>query len=147
MMDPSHPIAELMQRDRRFHVESYVFVLDALRYAQEVMGLGEARGEERGDDSDELDAQAIAQRHVSGQELCEAIRRFALEQYGFMAKSVLNHWGVQTTRDFGAIVFNLIDIGHMRKTPSDRLDDFNNVFDFDEGLKRKFRISPPKNSA
>ena len=55
------------------------------------------------------------QRHVSGQELCEAIRRYALEQYGYMAKTVLNSWGIHGTNDFGEIVFNLIRIGQMRK--------------------------------
>ncbi len=57
------------------------------------------------------------QRHVTGQELCEAIRRYALEQYGYMAKMVLNNWGLRGTGDFGEIVFNLIRIGRMRKTP------------------------------
>ena len=61
---------------------------------------------------------AAAQHHVTGQELCEAIRRYALDQYGYMAKLVLNNWGIRSTGDFGEIVFNLIRIGRMRKTPA-----------------------------
>ncbi len=41
-----------------------------------------------------------------------------------MSKSVLNEWGVRNTGDFGEIVFNLIDIGQMRKTDNDRREDF-----------------------
>jgi uncharacterized repeat protein (TIGR04138 family) len=70
------------------------------------------------------------QRHVTGQELCEAIRRYALDQYGMMALTVLNSWGIRSTGDFGEIVFNLIRIGRMRKTKHDRREDFENVYDF-----------------
>ncbi len=48
--------------------------------------------------------------------MCEAIRLYALEQYGYMAKTVLNSWGVHNTGDFGEIVFNLIRIEQMKKT-------------------------------
>ena len=68
-------------------------------------------------------------------------KRFAAtpsQQYGMLAKSVLNEWGVRTTGDFGEIVFNLIDIGQMKKTDSDRREDFENVFDFDDGLRDAF---------
>ena len=84
-----------------------------------------------------------AERHVTGQELCEAIRRYALEQYGYMAKTVLNSWGLKKTGDFGEIVFNLIRVGQMRKTPSDTRVDFDNLYDFDVALKQDFKITPP----
>jgi uncharacterized repeat protein (TIGR04138 family) len=51
---------------------------------------------------------------------------------------VLNHWGVRSTGDFGDIVFNLIDIGQMKKTESDRREDFDDVFDFEDGLQETF---------
>ena len=84
------------------------------------------------------------QHHVTGQELCEAIRRYALEQYGYMAKTVLNSWGIHGTSDFGEIVFNLIRIGQMRKTPSDTQVDFDNIYDFDVAFKQQFKITPPE---
>ena len=56
------------------------------------------------------------ERHITGQQLCEAIRKYALEQYGFMAKTVLNSWGVFSTGDFGEIVYNLIRIKHMKRS-------------------------------
>jgi uncharacterized repeat protein (TIGR04138 family) len=131
MLDPEHPLAELLRRDRRYHRNAYFFVFEALRYAQEQMGLGQPTV----NDDPELEEQ----RHVTGQQLCEAIRRYAVEQYGMLAKNVLNDWGVHTTGDFGEIVFNLIDIGQMKKTDSDRREDFENVIDFDDGLRDVFQ--------
>jgi uncharacterized repeat protein (TIGR04138 family) len=78
------------------------------------------------------------ERHVSGQQLCDASRVYAVRQYGALAKNVLNHWGVQSTGDFGEIVFNLIAIGQMRKTESDRREDFDEVFDFDDAFRDTF---------
>ncbi|MBI1901065.1 MAG: hypothetical protein HYS13_08140 [Planctomycetia bacterium] len=84
-----------------------------------------------------------AGRHVSGQQLCEAIRIYALEQFGYLAKPVLNSWGIRSTSDFGEMVYNLIAIGQMRKTKDDRREDFDNVFDFDQGLRESFSIHVP----
>jgi uncharacterized repeat protein (TIGR04138 family) len=129
MLDPEHPLAELLRRDRRYHRDAYFFVFEALRYAQEQLGLGRPLSDDPDDEQ---------QRHVTGQQLCEAIRRYAVQQYGLMAKSVLNEWGVRSTGDFGEIVFNLIDIGQMKKTESDRREDFDEVFNFDDGLRDAF---------
>ena len=143
MLDPSHPIAQLLEEDRRYPFEAYVFVFEALHYAQHALNMGaEGPGGPSAEPSGE--EQPSAERHVTGQELCEAIRRYALEQYGYMAKTVLNNWGMHGTSDFGEIVFNLIRIGQMRKTPSDTRVDFENVFDFDAALKQEFKIKPPK---
>jgi uncharacterized repeat protein (TIGR04138 family) len=131
MLDPEHPLAELLRRDRRYHRNAYFFVFEALRFAQEQMGLGQPTVSD--------DPELEEQRHVTGQQLCEAIRRYAIEQYGMLAKNVLNDWGVHSTGDFGEIVFNLIEIGQMKKTDSDRREDFENVFDFDDGLRDVFQ--------
>jgi uncharacterized repeat protein (TIGR04138 family) len=128
MLDQDHPLAELLRRDRRYHRDAYFFVFEALRYAHEQLGIGGVPGQ--GDPDEE--------RHVTGQQLCEAIRQYAVQQYGMLSKNVLNEWGVRNTGDFGEIVFNLIDIGQMKKTDSDRREDFDNVFEFDEGLKDAF---------
>jgi uncharacterized repeat protein (TIGR04138 family) len=131
MAETIHPLAELLRRDRRYQFDAYVFVFEALRYAQQKLSMGAAADEELDPDEEE-------ERHVSGQQLCEAIRRYAVQQYGLLAKRVLNHWGIHATSDFGEIVFNLIDIGQMRKTDTDRREDFEDVFDFDEGLRDTF---------
>lgn len=69
-------------------------------------------------------------RHVSGQQLAIGLKTYAIKCYGYLAQAVLAHWGVHTTRDFGRIVYAMIDLGIMHKTPADSLDDFNDVFDF-----------------
>jgi uncharacterized repeat protein (TIGR04138 family) len=73
-------------------------------------------------------------RHVSGQQLCLGLRDYAVQQYGLLAKTVLNNWRIHETADFGRIVFAMIDAGLMRKTDEDSLADFVNVFDFDEAF-------------
>ncbi|MEX2317974.1 MAG: Minf_1886 family protein [Pirellulales bacterium] len=138
MLDPDHPIAELLRRDRRFRLDAYVFIFEALRFAQQELGGGLAR-DAAGTAAGEAGSDEI--HHVTGQQLCEAIRRYALQQYGALAVTVLNHWGIRSTGDFGEIVFNLIDIGQMKKNDSDRREDFDEVFDFDEGLREPFEAS------
>lgn len=135
MIDPTHPLAELLRRDKRYHVDAYVFVFDALRYAHEQLGMGRSPGSM---DDTVVDNLSEEERHITGQQLCEAIRLYAVKQYGGLAKSVLNHWGVHTTGDFGEIVFNLISIGQMRKTDSDRREDFDGIFSFDEAFRDTF---------
>ena len=128
-----------------FKPEAYIFIFEALNYAQNVLGMGtekpgelspHAHAASRPDES--------AERHVTGQELCEAIRLYALHQYGFMAKTVLNSWGLHNTGDFGEVVFNLIRIGKMKKTPTDTRVDFNDLYDFDAAFRGDFRITPPE---
>jgi uncharacterized repeat protein (TIGR04138 family) len=71
-----------------------------------------------------------ASRHVSGQQLCEGLREFALAQWGMMARTVLGQWNIHRTEDFGKIVFTLVESGNMSKTAEDNPDDFNGVYDF-----------------
>ena len=73
----------------------------------------------------------VAERgHVSGQTLCEGLRRMALDKYGRLALLVLKTWNVKTTRDFGEIVYTLIAHEWMSAQPTDTIDHFNNVYDF-----------------
>ncbi|MEC9373373.1 MAG: Minf_1886 family protein [Planctomycetota bacterium] len=73
-------------------------------------------------------------RHVSGQELCHGLRDFAVDQYGQLARLVLERWNVRRTEDFGKIVFGMVQAGLLRKTDEDRIEDFTGVFDFDEAF-------------
>ena len=138
---------DLLKRDRRYKPHAYTFVFEALHYAQTVLELGAEKPSEPAatpPDEEEPESESESpQRHVTGQELCEAIRQYSLEMYGYMSKTVLNSWGIHTTGDFGAIVFNLIEIGKMRKTADDCREDFENVYDFDEAFERGFKITLP----
>lgn len=142
MGNSSRTLAELLNEDPRYKYEAYVFVFDALGYAQQVLGLGEPAESEPIDTEPDEETEEPEQ-HVSGQQLCEAVRRFALDQYGYMAKTVLGSWGLHGTGDIGEVVFNLIRIGKMRKTPRDHREDFENVYDFEDAFRREFRIRPP----
>ena len=145
MFDPSQPLAGLLEEDKRYKFEAYVFVFEALSFAQDELGMGTESVSEPSEipveDEDEPEG---PQQHVTGQELCQAIRQYALREYGYMAKTVLNSWGVHATSDFGEIVFNLIRVGRMRKTPNDRREDFDDVFDFETALREEFEITPPE---
>ncbi|MGD9719812.1 MAG: Minf_1886 family protein [Pirellulales bacterium] len=143
MPDPSHPIAKLLKQDRRYKIDAYAFVFEALNYAHTKLGMGAEQPAETEEAEPEEGGREV-ERHLTGQQLCEAIRQYALEQYGYMAKCVLNSWGVTNTGDFGEIVFNLIGIGQMRKTSDDRREDFDDVFDFETGLRQSFKITNPE---
>jgi uncharacterized repeat protein (TIGR04138 family) len=105
-------------RDGRFHERAYLFVLAALEYAQ---------------------GRLPARRHISGAELAWACRDFALEQFGLLAPTVLGHWHVRRTEDFGAIVFALIDAGLLARQETDRIEDFHRVYDFGDAFRAGYR--------
>jgi len=109
---------ELEKRDGRFHERAYLFVLAALEYAQ---------------------GRLPARRHLSGGELAWACRDFALDQFGLLASTVLAYWGVAATEDFGRIVFMLIDVGLLARQDSDRIEDFDQVYDFAEAFGSGYR--------
>lgn len=79
-------------------------------------------------------------RHVSGQMLCDGLKKLAIEKWGRMTMLVLNTWGVKTTRDFGEIVFMLIEHKWMTAQPTDSIDDFNDVYDFKTVFKDHFEF-------
>lgn len=79
-------------------------------------------------------------RHVSGQDLCWALREASMRRWGLLAGEVLRRWGVTCTKDFGQIVFALVDNELMQKEPHDSISDFADVYDFDEALKESYHI-------
>lgn len=131
------PLVNLLAEDRRYKIEAYQFVGAGLEYAQNVLKLGRPGSAKKGRGK----ANAKPVRHVSGQELCWALRQLAHQQYGLMAKLVLESWGIYSTSDFGAIVYNLIEIGKLSKSEEDRREDFDNVYDFHQALVRDYAIT------
>jgi len=90
---------------------------------------------------DMVDQQAVEpQAHITGPELLEGIREFALEEFGLMARTVFHCWSIHTTEDFGRVVFDLIERREMSKTDGDQLSDFIDVYDFEEALDNQYRI-------
>jgi uncharacterized repeat protein (TIGR04138 family) len=107
----------LRERYPSYHETSYLFVLSALHFTIERLGVP---------------------RHISGRELSEGCRDLAIERWGLMARSVLEYWGIRSTRDLGALVFALVECGVLVKQDDDLPNDFDLVFDFEEAFDRKY---------
>lgn len=79
-------------------------------------------------------------RHVDGQSLCESLRQLALKKWGRLAMLVLNSWSVKTTRDFGEIVYLMVENEWISAQPADSIDDFNDIYDFKTVFKERFKF-------
>lgn len=84
--------------------------------------------------ADEDEDEIPQSRHVSGQQLCMGLRDFAKREYGLLARGVLARWNILQSEDFGRIVFAMVDGGMMHKTDEDTIQDFIDVFQFDEAF-------------
>jgi uncharacterized repeat protein (TIGR04138 family) len=112
----------LLAKDPRYQRDAYHFVKDALDHTQKLVA---RQNREQ-------------MRHVSGQELLEGIRDYALTQFGPMTQMVFEEWGVKRCDDFGEIVFNMVEIGLLGKTDKDSRTDFQNGYTFDEAFRKPF---------
>jgi uncharacterized repeat protein (TIGR04138 family) len=117
--------------------ECYGFIRDGLAHTVEKVH-GTARGATEQTAPDES-------RHVSGRQLSEGLRDYAVQRYGLLARSVLARWGITRTLDFGRIIFAMIDVGLMRKQDDDRLEDFEAVYDFADAFGEPERTLESKN--
>lgn len=106
-------LARIRARGGAYHERAYLFMLAAIEYMQ---------------------SRLEVRRHVSGGELAWACRDFARAQFGLLAPSVLGHWGVTRTDDFGRIVFTLVDVGLLVTQPGDRESDFTAVYEFNDAF-------------
>jgi uncharacterized repeat protein (TIGR04138 family) len=113
--------ARAVRADGRYPVEAYEFLQRGLALAA-LRQHGDAPLEGRGP------------RHVTGQQLCHALRDLARELWGPLASPVLRRWNVHRTRDLGEMVFLLIRIGLFGKRPEDCIEDFDDVFDLHASL-------------
>ena len=143
----THTFHELLMRDRRYKAEAYAFVFETLDYAINVLHLGQDResepvADDLSDHESFQDPEDVPghRNHISGQDLCHAAKFYALQQYGYLARTVLDSMGIRKTDDLGEIVYNLIGIGEMSKTTEDRREDFDGVFDFETAFNEKYRI-------
>ena len=133
---------DLLEEDTRFRLEAYQFIREALQFAQEHLDLFESPEVAEPETAEHpASASRPMPKHVTGQQLCEACRRYAIEQYGYLAKIVLANCGIHSTSDFGELVYNLIRIEQMRKSESDRREDFDDVYSFDDAFEPKFEFA------
>ena len=109
----------ILEKDHRYRIAAYIFVLEALHYAREKFKV---------------------EKHVTGKQLLEGIRELAIKRFGPMTKMVFEYWGVKKTIDFGNIVFNMLKENILSKTEEDKLQDFDEVYDFEEVFVKNYKL-------
>lgn len=129
--DFSYAVSQILEKDKRYHPDAYEFVSEALDHTVKML----------------KKPPTGPQRHVTAAELLEGIRVCALNQFGPLAKTVLNHWGIYRCEDFGEIVFNLVEAGVLGKTDEDKKEDFAGGYDFDRAFRDPFCPSRKKKQA
>ncbi len=115
-------VLSILKRDKRFDPHAYFFLKDALDFTLKRI-------------AESNNGQA---RHVSGPELLEGCRDYALEQFGPMASTLMNEWSIRKCQDLGDMVFHLIEEQVFGKQDSDKKEDFSEVFDFQASLTTPF---------
>ena len=115
-------LAPILESDTRYSAEAYLFVREGLDFTVRRLE---------------------TPRHVSGQELLDGLREYAIKAFGPVAKRVLSEWGIHECVDFGYIVFNLVDQGLLGKTEKDSLEDFMDGYDFYDAFVLPFRARNP----
>lgn len=124
-MDNQHFVDEIdsiRDTDPRYELDAYVFVCEALQYTSRMLDKPRS-----GPD-----------RHVSPIELLEGIRKYALQEFGPMARTVFGTWGITRTGDFGNVVFNMIDREIFGKTGTDKPEDFADGYAFEDAFTKPY---------
>jgi uncharacterized repeat protein (TIGR04138 family) len=120
-------LESIVTNDPRYQREAYVFLRDALDFTTK----------------QQKKVKGVSVRHVSGPELLDGVRRYALKEFGPMVTTVFDSWGIRSCEDVGNIVFNLIGAGVFGKTEEDSIEDFKNVYDFHEAFVKPFSPEKP----
>ena len=108
----------ICEHDKRYHPESYEFVMEALSYSQKKFN---------------------KTRHITGTELLQGVKSLLLQKFGPMTLNVLKYWGITQTDDFGNIVFNLVEHKILAKDEQDHYESFKNAYDFEEVFNKGYR--------
>ena len=114
--------------DPRYERDAYVFLRDALDFTTK----------------QQKKIKGTTVRHVNGPELLEGVRQYALKEFGPMVMTVFDSWGINSCEDIGNMVFNLIGAGIFGKTEEDSIEDFKNVYDFEEVFGKPFTPAKPE---
>lgn len=118
-------VERMVQEDPRYCREVYYFLREALDFTIKLF---------------EKPAEGPS-RHVSGGELLDGIRQYAIKEYGPITKTVLNRWGIRCCEDFGEVVFLMVEKGVLGKTDEDRKEDFSGGYDFESAFVKPFQPS------
>lgn len=125
--DFTEVVSLIVKEDPRYAKNSYLFLQKALNFTIDKERKRQGKLVTKS-----------SKRHVSGQELLDGIREYALEQYGPMAHYVLTSWNINRCEDFGEMVFNLIEYGVFSKNDEDAKEDFASIYSFEEAFIKPF---------
>ncbi len=125
-LDFAEAVDLIVARDPRYDREAYSFLRDALDYT--VKQRKKSRDNACG--------------HVTGQQLLEGIRQYALKQFGPMVVTVFDYWGIHRCEDFGEMVYNLIRTGVFGKTETDSIEDFKGGYTFEAAFVAPYQLVP-----
>ncbi len=117
----------IVRSDPRYQRDAYVFLRDALDFTTK----------------QQKKTKGTSVRHVTGPELLDGLRQYALKEFGPMVMTVFDNWGVHSSKDIGHMVFNLIGAGIFGKTEEDSIEDFRDVYDFEEVFVKPFAPEKP----
>jgi uncharacterized repeat protein (TIGR04138 family) len=117
----------IVASDPRYQRDAYIFLRDALDFTTKR----------------QKKIKGATVRHVTGPELLEGVRQYALKEFGPMVMTVFDNWGVHSCEDIGNMVFNLISAGIFGKTEEDSIEDFKKVYDFEEAFIKPFAPARP----
>jgi len=117
----------IVANDRRYQRDAYIFLRDALDFTTK----------------QQKKIKGVSVRHVSGPELLDGVRQYALREFGPMVMTVFDSWGIRSSEDIGNMVFNLIGAGVFGKTEEDSIKDFKNVYDFEDVFVKPFAPEKP----
>ncbi len=118
-------IEQTVKKDPRYHKDAYEFVREALDFTIKKMKKN-AAGKER---------------HVSGKELLEGVRGYAIQEYGPLAHTLLAYWNLHRCEDIGEIVFNMVDRCILKATENDSREDFKDGYDFEKAFCQPFQFN------
>src|SRR6476469_7137990 len=115
-------LESVVDSDPRYQRDGYIFLRDALDFTTK----------------QQKKIKGVSVRHVTGPELLEGLRQYALKEFGPMVMTVFDSWGIHSSADIGNMVFNLIGAGIFGKTEEDSIEDFRNVYNFEEVFVKPF---------
>jgi len=118
----SEALDSIVAADPRYHRDAYVFLRDALDFTTK----------------QQKKIKGTTVRHVAGPELLDGVRQYALKEFGPLVITVFDSWGIHSCEDIGHMVFNLIGAGIFGKTEEDSIEDFKNVYDFQDAFVKPF---------
>lgn len=120
-------VDKIVNEDPRYAPEAYEFISKAVVFT--MLNLGRDKS---------------ANHHVTGKELLEGFRQYAIQEFGPMAGEILKSWGLTDSTSVGNVVFNLVSRQLLGKSENDTISDFKDGFDFEKAFSEPFRTDYSK---